>query len=347
MAELTDFSYGKTVCQKRHELCEPRKIKHVSWDADDTMWTIEPHTIASNIYPPFRLIDPDTLEVIGAEPVKPVVSKPPITPKPKRPLYRGPEEEEFDDWWKTEPAIEKEQELKVIQDELYSALTPKQIEVLGVIPESLRKETKKEKPAETRAPEPAMWLDDLPHPNIHQSPQIDTLIKRYGKKKCKIVDVHGDHSLSIDCQGEVWRLTKEGKLSRENPPTVLHSRSTIIKLLPTFRETMSKLKEKGITMSVISLNSPGTVKRIIEAFGMGNDFIEIKDTWENKGKVFADITEKHHINPCNAMFVDNMISHVEDVSKKCGLSLVIGKGKDVEKPVEILNYIEGPCGQKT
>jgi len=56
--------------------------------------------------------------------------------------------------------------------------------------------------------------------------------------------------------------------------------------------------------------------------------------------VFDDISRKHHLCPCNVMFVDNTLSHVTDVAKKCGLALQIGKGKDVMTPIEVMRYIK-------
>ena len=373
--ELIEYSYGKTVCQRRPEMCEPRRIHHVAWDADDTMWHIDPMTIASHISGPLKLIDPDTVEATGGReyPVTPTVTgpppeRPPVTqtfnPKTGKwewehekkgkqmPLGFRPEKEEVEDWWITKMGASKEEteELQAITEELY-----------GSMPEDVRETL--EIAGELKPPTPpaqeVVFLDDIQGWKKRQAKAVDRLINRYGKKVCEVVEVHSDGDITVDCRGDVWVVTTDGqsfleqdkfgeKRGREGkrqqpskkPKTVYQPKPIIIKLLPTFRDTLDKLEEKGITSSVISLNAPGSVKRILATFGLADRFIEIKDTWENKGKVFDEIAKRNHLNPCNVMFVDNSITHVEEVVKKCGLALQIGKGKDVERPIEILNYIE-------
>ena len=51
----------KTPCERDPVLCEPRVIKHIAWDADDTIWEIKPYGIASNITGTLTLLDPDTV----------------------------------------------------------------------------------------------------------------------------------------------------------------------------------------------------------------------------------------------------------------------------------------------
>jgi len=114
-----------------------------------------------------------------------------------------------------------------------------------------------------------------------------------------------------------------------------------ITLLPTFRQALDELGKRGIKSSVISLNTKDSVKRILEAFGIADRFIEIRDSWENKGKVFRDITDKHKLCPCKSIFVDDVYGNVSDVAKECGLALVIGKSGDVEKPMDIFKFIKG------
>ncbi len=45
-----------TPCSRFPEDCEPREIKHVVWDADDTLWDIKPFGLASSCDPPFRKV---------------------------------------------------------------------------------------------------------------------------------------------------------------------------------------------------------------------------------------------------------------------------------------------------
>lgn len=371
--ELIEYTYGKTVCQRRPEMCEPRRIHHVAWDADDTMWHIEPMTIASHISGPLKLIDPDTVEATGGReyPVTPTVTEPPPERPPvtqtldprtgkwewehekkgkQMPLGFQPIKEELEGWWITRMGKSKEEteELQAITEELY-----------GSMPEDVRGSL--EIAGELKPPTPPakeiVYLEDIKGWKKRQAQAVDRLLNTYGYKACKVIEVASSGDIDIDCNGTLVMLTKDGqtvypkfvgkkKPSPREPRTVYQPKPIIIKLLPTFRDTLDKLGKEKISSSVISLNAPGSVKRILETFGIADRFIEIKDTWEPKDKVFEEITKRHKICPCDTIFVDNTLSHVESVSKKCALSLQIGKGKDVQKPIEILSYIENHHGSE-
>ncbi len=334
--ELIEYTYSKTVCQQRPECCKPREIDMVMFDADDTMWQIKPYGIASNITGRLVKVDEDTIEVEEeytpkkhAYPtVKPLRRPPPL--RQKRWWKQHPPQRVFEEWMETESEgyLSKEEELREIEAELHRSI---------------------EKAAPKK--EEAVLLDTIRGWAPHQKSQVDHLMRLYGTGVCKITDVRDSGTIEIDCHGDKWLLTKDGQLMGEKkaatpspaittpapePTTIKHT----ITLLPTFRETMKELKDRGIRTAVISLNTPGTVKRIIDAFGMQGDFLEVQDTWQNKGKVFEEISKRQHVCPCNTMFVDNTASHVEDVAKKCGLALQIGKGKDIETPIEIMRFIK-------
>jgi phosphoglycolate phosphatase-like HAD superfamily hydrolase len=339
--ELIEYAYYKTLCQQRPECCEPRDIKMVMWDADDTMWNIEPYGIASNITGKLVKVNDDTVEVEEKYP-PPKHAYPTVTPtKPPPPRKKKKRwwqeqvlQEKFPEWARGNlPGQSAEEELEEIEEELEESIKEEH-----KVPEG-----KQEKP---------VILDDISGWSQVQKNSVDNLLKRYGKRACKVYDVRDDGTIDIDCRGDLWALTKDGRLMGEQtvtpaPPALpppkeetYKPRKVTITLLPTFRKTIDELKGKGIKSAIISLNSPGSVKRIVEAFGMLGDFVEVQDTWKNKGQVFDEIAKRNHICPCNAMFVDNTLNHVTDVAKKCGLALQIGKDKDVEKPIEIMRYIK-------
>ncbi|MDD5702703.1 MAG: HAD family hydrolase [Dehalococcoidales bacterium] len=112
-----------------------------------------------------------------------------------------------------------------------------------------------------------------------------------------------------------------------------------IKLFPSFRQTLDELDKRGIKSSIISLNSPGTVKRILKEFGLLDRFVEVADSYENKGIVFRKLTHSMGVCPCSSIFLDDYRSNVKDVGDSCGLALQIGKGGDVQEPIEILKFI--------
>ena len=351
--ELFEYAYSKTACQRRPEICQPREVKMVLLDADDTMWHIDSGQIASNITGTLTLVDPDTV-AIGPEPPSSKKEKEHHKPKEQKP-WKGKHsltKAEYESWWfkpkGTEAPHFEEEELESIQSELTHSLTEKQYRLLE------EAESKAQPPAPPPAkPVEPVYLEDLKGWNAQQERAAEILLKEHGKKKCQITDVHDDGDLTITCGKDKWVMTTDGTLFKEKSlvkppaevtylpaPVVSKPRKQTITLLPTFRETLQKLNDRGIPVTVISLNAPGTVKRIVDAFGLGDKILEVHDTWENKGEVFAKITKAHKIAPWEALFLDNTDSHVEDVSRKCGFGLVIGKGKDVENPIEIMKFIK-------
>lgn len=300
----------KTVCQTRPEMCEPRNIKYVAFDADDTMWNISPPIIASSITGKLTKIDDDTVVAEGRDywnpyqkgsekPKKPAPPYRPETPPRKIQISSAPEldltiskdeERDIDEWWKTKIAP-KTKEVNNIAKEVVSDLPPGLRDKYMVAIEQVTGKTVEMTRVKT----------EKPAPPVEKKPPEPPPKKEY------------------TTYGSPERIT--------------------IKLLPTFRETLTRLNEANIPVGVISLNTPGSVKRILEAFGIADRFADIRDSWDNKGKVFDELTAKHKVCPCNGLFLDNTLGHVEDVSKKCGLGLVIGKDDDVEKPIEILKFM--------
>ena len=110
-----------------------------------------------------------------------------------------------------------------------------------------------------------------------------------------------------------------------------------VTLLPGLRDTLKTLKMMGIDLFVSSLNTPGSVKDILDAFGLVGEFKEIRDTWDPKDKTVRELAEKHKFAPCDALFLDDNSGHVDAVSKLGVLALQMGV--DVTKVAAILDYI--------
>lgn len=270
-----------TPCEKKPWICEPRDIKMVAFDADDTIWRISPYAIASSIRGPFKKIDEDTLEVTD-EPLPTISSyeEPTTPPKPPVELRWSFEEERF------KPV---EPEVKEIADELIGSLSKKDRELLEI-------------------------STGVTGEQIEPTPLPPAKNKQW------------------------WKATPP-KLPKPKAEYAYKPRKITIKLMPGFRDTLDRLDKMGIKKTIISLNTPGSVKRIIDAFGLSDKFVEITDSWEEKGKVFAKQTETLKINPCNALFVDNTQGHVESVIPHGGLGLVYDK--DITQIAKILDFIKG------
>lgn len=330
-SEFLDYAVQLTTpCQKRPYVCEPRHIKHVAWDADGVIWHIS-SGIASSVRGPFKRIDEDTVEG-SSEPYsyyEPTTPKKPKKPKEPKKGWRDflrpsatsgfPELEAWD------------RELEGIAEELVGSLPEKKKEQLG----------------ETRKPEPK-----FKEVEIRWDPWLKGWLEK-GETK------HGISWLvmpSAKAPRPPGDQTKEERryirVEEETaPPPLLPPPSPpappkyeppprggiTVTLLPTFRDTLKELKKRGISTSVISLNTPGTVKDLLEAFGLADKFVEIRDSWENKGKVFREITSTFKITPCDAIFVDDTMGNVTDVAKECAIALHMGR--DIKKPIQVLDYI--------
>ncbi len=289
----------KTPCERTPVLCEPRVIKHIAWDADDTIWDIKPYGIASNITGKLTLLDPDTV----------VEERPPYKAPTQQPLpsqsevqdfkyghryghqFGYPAEEEPEDFFlrqidkdiekhtpsnpSPEESSETSLEVSQIMTELTEELTTAEKDKLRLFGEKAKLPTKSETPP-----------------------------KEPGKKK----------------------------KSTFGEPTKIY-----IKLMPGYRDLLDTLKEQGVTNSIISLNTKGTVSRIIEKFGLTDHYLDIRDSWDNKGKVFNQQMKTFGYKPQEAMFVDNTQSHVEDVAKSGAVPLVYGK--DIKEVAQIVNYM--------
>ena len=289
---LSYFGIGSgTPCERKPELCTPRNIKHIAWDADDTIWDIKPYGIASNITGPLRLLDPDT--VVEERPSYKTPTQQPLAPSSEVQDYKYghryghkfgyPAEEEPEDFFlrqidknigKGEPS-ETSLEVSQIMTELTEELTQEEKDKLGLVGQDVQLITKTEVPP-----------------------------KEPGKK-------------------DKTNFHEPGKI--------------YIKLMPGYRDLLDRLKEQGVTNSIISLNTKGTVSRILEKFGIADHYLDIRDSWENKGKVFKDQMKNFGYKPQEAMFVDNTQSHVEDVAKSGAVPLVYGK--DIKDVAQIVNYM--------
>ena len=284
-------SSSKTPCERKPELCTPRIIKHIAWDADDTIWDIKPYGIASNITGPLRLIDPDT--VVEERPAYKAPTQQPLAPYSEVQDYKYghryghsfsyPAEEEPEDFFLRQidkdiskgESSETALEVNQIVTELTEELTPAEKDKLRIFSQKTNPPTKSEIPP-----------------------------KKPGKKKKSAFD----------------------------EPTKIY-----IKLMPGYRDLLDRLKKQGVTSSIISLNTKGTVSRILEKFGIADQYLDIRDSWENKGKVFKDQMKNFGYKPQEGMFVDNTQSHVEDVAKSGAIPLVYGK--DIKDVAQIVNYM--------
>ena len=327
--EVLEYAADMTTpCQKKPWTCQPRPVKAVFFDADGVLWHIKPGVIATNVRGPFKLIDENTLEA-GEEPYTP--TKAPSS-KEKRAWKWGRKSSELTG--DEEKLDQMSEELSRISEELVESLPETQRQVFFDEWMDFHEPGQPEEegpPKKKLKWDPAVqaWYEQKQYGWIRMS-WVDAPPPPKKRNEVELRIVEGKHRAAPSTLGRP-------ALPPPPPPKPVEPRKITVTLLPTLRDTLTELKKRGIKTSVISLNAPGTVKAILKGFGLDDSFVEIRDSWENKGKVFQEMTSSLKIAPWNTLFVDDTLTHISDVSKACGLALHMGR--DVQKPADILRYI--------
>lgn len=361
---------SKTPCERAPALCTPRIIRHVAWDADDTIWDIKPYGIASNISGELTLLDPDTV-VEERPPYKPPsqpILQPTFTPHDEglrfdygyrygsKLGYPQGEPEDFfiqqidtdiekgttkpqksvDDDGDVENQDPLGKEIAVILDVRYDGwqegigMQFTDIQDTGATFYADSYESAKDK---LKAKRELFKAAEKPSETALEVNQIMTeLTEELTEQDKEFLGLVGKEVTLIPTSATPPK--KPGKKAK----TAFHEPSKVyIKLMPGYRDLLDTLKEQGVTNSIISLNTKGTVSRIIDKFGLTDHYLEIRDSWDNKGKVFNEQMKTFGYKPQEAMFVDNAQSHVEDVAKSGAVPLVYGK--DIKEVAQIVNYM--------
>lgn len=380
----TYASSYETPCERTPKLCEPRVIRHVAWDADDTIWDIKPYGIASNISGKLTLLDPDTV-VEERPPYKPPAIQPTLLPYDEGLRYTygyrygsklGYPEEEPEDFFLRQIDKDIEKKKSCSSSELPQASQDKLKELI------------KYEITNSKMGFDLLDVADIITAYCYERPPDDVLEtitqllvyegslgtnlssgKQYWFAKSKENKEEGydteeqPSETALEVAQIMTELTEEltteekdklGLVAQDvkllpvsaTPPKepVKKAKTTYsepgkiyIKLMPGYRDLLDKLKEQGVTNSIISLNTKGTVSRIIDKFGLTGHYLEIRDSWENKGKVFNEQMKTFGYKPQEAMFVDNAQSHVEDVAKSGAVPLVYGR--DIKEVAQIVKYM--------
>jgi phosphoglycolate phosphatase-like HAD superfamily hydrolase len=335
----TYISYGKTICQEKPETCKPRPIEHVAWDADHTIWNLS-HGIASSVTGPLKKIDDNTVIELGTS-YKPKMSKKKSSDIKDLHLSKAMEFAVDKQQYEHGAALSGQHTKQGTEITYFDGTT---IVFSGA--GNILSSRKTAKPPEPKGYEYKDFWSELAEENEEwwKQPEEEGELEEIEESLLEGLTEKDKEFLSslegvTGKEQELLALppgkTPTPEVTKEEPHEVNR-----ITLLPTFLETLNKLEKSGIKSSVISLNTKGTVSRILEAFGLKDRFVEIRDSWENKGKVFKDISHAHKLCPCESIFVDDTKTNVRDVSDACALGLVIGKDGDVEKPIDIFRFIK-------
>lgn len=339
------FTPIKTPCEREPKLCAPRDVKHVAWDADDTIWDIKPYGIASNISGKLSLVDPDTVvEERTYTKYKPVQSQ--FEPYDEGLRFKYGyrygdqhgftlEAEDLEKLWDTKLAGGKEKEFYLREldqkeyEEVMNAIY-KMAPTLGNKQDILDELNIKYH----LWPDPEGELEDIVDDIIASTePPSATELEVEEIMKELTDELSEQHKEALGLPNAEIKQLPPGKPEKKEEYTT----KTTIKLMPGYRDLLDTLKEQGVTNSIISLNTEGTVKRIIDKFGLSDHFLEIRDSWDKKGKVFTEQMKTFGYKPKEAMFVDNTQSHVEEVATSGAVPLVYGK--DIKEVAQIVNYM--------
>lgn len=113
-----------------------------------------------------------------------------------------------------------------------------------------------------------------------------------------------------------------------------------VTLRPHLRETLSKLKQRGIPVSIASCNDKESIERYLDAFGLKGEFTDIEAYWlKSKDQMVQDIARRNNVDTSNILFVDDDPINAMDVSTATdAMPLVLGY--DIKDIDEILEFIK-------
>jgi HAD superfamily phosphatase (TIGR01681 family) len=113
-----------------------------------------------------------------------------------------------------------------------------------------------------------------------------------------------------------------------------------IMLDPTLRDTLGKLKEKGIPVSIASSNDKQAIINHLKAFGLKDAFTDIEADWViPKDEMVRRIAKKNKVDTGEILFVDDSPGNASEVAGKTGALAVIA-GVDIYWLDEILEFIK-------
>lgn len=113
-----------------------------------------------------------------------------------------------------------------------------------------------------------------------------------------------------------------------------------VKLAPKLRDTLGRLKEKGIPVSIASINDKKMILEYLDAFGLRDEFTDVEASYFGyKDDMVKKIARRNNVDTSKILFVDDNPLNAEDVSMRTyATSLVLGYNiKSIE---DILEFIK-------
>jgi len=113
-----------------------------------------------------------------------------------------------------------------------------------------------------------------------------------------------------------------------------------VRLAPKLRETLGKLKQKGIPVSIASINNKRMVLKYLDAFGLRDEFTDIEaNLGSGKDEMVRNIAKRNNVDSAKILFVDDNPHNAIDVSTRTkATSLVLGY--NIQTIEDILEFIK-------
>ena len=113
-----------------------------------------------------------------------------------------------------------------------------------------------------------------------------------------------------------------------------------IKLKPTLRDTLDKLDEKGISVSIACINNKRAVLEHLDAFGLTDRFVDVEANYtDSKGEMVKKIAKRQNIDTEKMLFVDDALRNALDVATRTRATTLI-MGYNIQTIADILEFIK-------
>ena len=113
-----------------------------------------------------------------------------------------------------------------------------------------------------------------------------------------------------------------------------------VKLAPKLRETLDKLKQKGIPVSIASINDKKMVERYLDAFGLLGEFADVEaGLVGDKDEMVKRIAKRNNVDSAKILFVDDNPYNAIDVSTRTNATSLVF-GYNIKAIEDILEFIE-------
>lgn len=144
----------------------------------------------------------------------------------------------------------------------------------------------------------------------------------------------------------IWASLLVPPLRKVNDNEIIDSEGKRITLVNGLRQLLKTLKDRGILISLVSLNDnkPNRVAECLELFELYHYFEHPQINWNDKGqnikKVLKLFEENGNNINCNeTLFVDDHMSNIRKAKAACPEIVALHIGSDISKVTEIIKFL--------